>query len=59
MNFFLIGEIDVVKMIFGSGNTQRTALAAGTWNANQRNAEKKRVVVEGKLPKGIKWFDQQ
>ena len=50
INYFLIGEVNGVKQIFGQGNTQRTALAAGKWNAPRREAEKVRVVAESKLP---------
>ena len=59
MNYFLIGEVNGVKQIFGQGNTQRTALAAGKWNATRREAEKVRVVAESKLPRNTKWYDQQ
>lgn len=58
MNYFLIGEVNGVKQIFGQGNTQRTALAAGKWNATRREAEKVRVVAESKLPRNTKWYDQ-
>ncbi len=54
MNYFLIGEVNGVKQIFGQGNTQRTALAAGKWNATQREAEKVRVVAESKLSRNTK-----
>lgn len=58
MNYFLIAELNGVTQIFGQGNTQRTALAAGKWNATQRDAQKIRVVQGAKLPRNIKWYDQ-
>ena len=57
MNFFLVGDLNDNKVIFGSGNTERTALAAGKWNATQRDAGKLRIVREDKLPKNAVWYD--
>ena len=57
MNYFLVGDLNNNKVIFGSGNTVRTALAAGKWNATQRNAWKLRIFREDKLPKNVVWYD--
>ena len=57
MNFYLVGELNGKKVIFGQGNTLRTALAAGKWNATKRDAEKVRVYQESKMPKSAVWYD--
>jgi hypothetical protein len=56
MNYFLVGDLNNNKVIFGQGNTERTALAAGKWNATQRDAEKLRITREDKLPKNAVWY---
>jgi len=57
MNYFLIGDLKNNKVIFGSGNTKRTALAAGKWNATQCDVKKLHIVKENKLPKNAVWYD--
>lgn len=57
MNFYIIGEFNGETVIFGQGNTVRTALAAGKWNATKRRIGGFVVVPEIRLPKEAVWFD--
>lgn len=57
MNFYLVGEINGQKVIFGQGNTTRTALAAGKWNATKRGVDHTIVMSENRLPKTAVWYD--
>ena len=57
MNFYLVGELNGKKVIFGQGNTTRTALAAGKWNATKRGVDHTSVMSENRLPKTAVWYD--
>ena len=59
MNYFLIAKLNGVNQIFGRAMAQDMAVVSGRWNAAEAGATGLRVVPETKLPKGIKWFDQQ
>jgi hypothetical protein len=54
MNYY-IGTVDGAPIIFGEGNTERTAIAAGQANAKHYNATSCRVVKE--RPANAAWFD--
>jgi hypothetical protein len=55
MTYYYIGTVNFSTIIFGEGNTRRTAIAAGQANAERFDATNCRVV--DKLPAGAAWFD--
>jgi hypothetical protein len=55
MKWFTIGKLNGSWMIFGQGNTQRTAESSGVANAQDLGASDVRVVKENSLPRGAQW----
>jgi hypothetical protein len=55
MNYYYVGIVNRTLIIFGEGNTERTAIAAGEPNAKRYGAAQCRV-VKGR-PAGAAWFD--
>jgi len=53
MNYYMIGKVQGQPVIFGSGNTNRTAKAAGTYNAKKFGVPTKIVTT---LPAKAVWF---
>lgn len=56
MMFSLVGKVNGAVVIFGQGNTFRTAAAAGAWNAKQMDVRATKVVTS--LPKSAVWYHQ-
>jgi hypothetical protein len=54
--FSLIAKIGSKTVIFGQGNTFRTAKAAGAWNAKKMGVAQTKVVPS--VPASAVWFDQ-
>ncbi len=57
MDYYLIGTEDGKVYIYGMGNTDRTANAAGRRRAEEYGAMFIRVVT--KLPEGAVWFNKE
>lgn len=56
MTYSLVAKLNGRTVIFGQGNTNRTARCAGAWNAKQMGVTATKIVTS--LPSKAIWFDK-